>query len=458
MYCTLQEAYNIPSFTNKKKKGCTAPLSGPNSGTPPLGKISADSYDPFDPYTAESGKERALALNGPESAPPRNGVPTTRLQPPLDPQYANGYAAAQCQSQMSSYMENDRKEAAMNNNLNPIWPTRFNSQPKSQSQSQSQSQTQIQNIENFEQYGKMPPVEQTWNDIPYNVQAGDYKYYCDSFGICTTPQVGVDSNGSGYNNTTRAGNNTSSTLYSQSSSPSQNNIEGFANPQQSVPSSNRYPSAPQRQSPAIMLSQNGPPTAGTPGDIKTPYYGPTPMGSCGSIQAPAYELPISNENKAQFQKIMESAIDQQQGATENIPYPMRRVNMSNVSGYYDEELESFLTTQELRNRTLPPAQNQRLMQMSQSPTPSQIPSQTPSQTPSQIPPLVTSSESVVSVPVKTTYMDSQQYIMDLLLFIALGILIILLCDQIFKLGMSFGMRDTVEILMPYLKDIKINEA
>ena len=45
--------------------------------------------------------------------------------------------------------------------------------------------------------------------------------------------------------------------------------------------------------------------------------------------------------------------------------------------------------------------------------------------------------------------------MDLLLFIAAGILVILLCDQIFKLGMSFGMRDTVKVLMPYLQELKI---
>jgi hypothetical protein len=52
------------------------------------------------------------------------------------------------------------------------------------------------------------------------------------------------------------------------------------------------------------------------------------------------------------------------------------------------------------------------------------------------------------------YIQSPQYIMDLILFIATGILVILLCDQIFKLGMSFGMRDTVQVLMPYLEELK----
>ena len=45
-----------------------------------------------------------------------------------------------------------------------------------------------------------------------------------------------------------------------------------------------------------------------------------------------------------------------------------------------------------------------------------------------------------------------QNILDAILFILAGVLIIFLCDQLFKLGMSVGMRDTVDILAPYLKE------
>ena len=58
MYCTLQEAYNIPSFVSKKKKGCMNPLVNTSkidqSQSQPIGKISADSYDPYDSYTNNS--------------------------------------------------------------------------------------------------------------------------------------------------------------------------------------------------------------------------------------------------------------------------------------------------------------------------------------------------------------------------------------------------------------------
>ena len=420
MYCTLQEAYNIPSFANKKKKGCTNPI----------GKISADSYEPYDPYTADSGKERALTLTLSESqnSQPKNGTVSHELNPPIDPLYAQNYQ--NIQRQMEQDTASNREQAGIRNTINPIWPTRFSSQNQPV-------------VEKFSQYGKPPPAEQTMNDIPYNVQSGDYKYYCDSFGICTTPKVEPFAN-----------------------PPS----SGYQSQSQNVPPSNRYPSVPQRQSPGIMLSLNGPPTDGEPGEIQMPYYGPKPMGKCGSLQAPSYQLPISDETKAQSQKILNDSLDQQQGASENWPYPMRRVDMSKVSGYYDEDLENFLTTQQLKNAPLPPPSNLTNIHQtedSQYNLEQDYEQKINTQRPKEIHDTDLDSQSsstkypqtITSIPSSLMKRsDPHQYIMDLLLFISLGILIILLCDQIFKLGMSYGMKDTVHILMPYLKELKINEV
>jgi hypothetical protein len=45
------------------------------------------------------------------------------------------------------------------------------------------------------------------------------------------------------------------------------------------------------------------------------------------------------------------------------------------------------------------------------------------------------------------------YIMDTVLFIAAGILIIILCDLLFKIAYSIGMRDTFRMMKPYLTEI-----
>jgi len=420
MYCTLQEAYNIPSFASKKKKGCTNPL---NSQSSPIGKISADEYEPYDPYSPGTGKERALTLTLPESqnSQPTNGTVSHKLDPPINPIYAQNYE--KIQSQMQQATSANQQYAAINTQPNALWPTRFN---------ETNSKNNV--VEHFGQYAKPPPAEQTMNDIPYNVQSGDYKYYCDSFGICTNPRVEGFANAPVQNTSTHS---------------------------QSVPPSRRYPTQSQQnaQPPGIMFSSNGPPTDGPPGEIQMPYYGPNPMGKCGSIQAPAYELPVSNETKTQSEKILYDAINQQQGASENWPYPMRRVNMANVSGYYDEDLENFLTTQQLKSVPLPPSAMHTNPAVDIDNTYQSTPPQSNLHPENYNPPPSTSNYSEKPKPkLKPIESYNQQNIMDLLLFISLGILIILLCDQIFKLGMSYGMKDTVHILMPYLKDIKIGEV
>ena len=45
------------------------------------------------------------------------------------------------------------------------------------------------------------------------------------------------------------------------------------------------------------------------------------------------------------------------------------------------------------------------------------------------------------------------YIMDTVLFVAAGILIIILCDLLFKIAYSIGMRDTFIMMKPYLTEI-----
>jgi hypothetical protein len=372
MYCTLQEAYNIPSFTAKKKKGCMNPLASTSqvdqSQSPPIAKVSADAYDAYDSYTPENGKEHALTMNLAQNALiPQNPAPLQNQAPYSD------------------------KTSGISNKNSPIWGA-------------TQGMVYNRSPENFDQkYAQT--TQSSMNDIPYSSQVGDYNYYCNTFGICANPKVG---------------------------------LEGFANPDQqnpeaSVPASNRYPELT-----TTMQSKNGRLSTNTSsGQINMPYYGPNPIGKCAPLQAPPYEIPLSDASRAQFTQAMEVSLNETQGATQSYPYPMRRADMSKVGGYYDEELERFLTTQSMKSEKLPEPLKETPINLGSIP-----------------------SNSAYTEPVKKEsslkYIQSPQYIMDLLLFIAAGILVILLCDQIFKLGMSFGMRDTVKVLMPYLQELKIS--
>ena len=388
MYCTLQEAYNVPSFTTKKKRGCMNPLSTQvdNSQSPPIAKVSADGYDAYDSYSAENGKEHALAMNLAQNS----AVSDSRLE-----QAQSLLVAPPPMAQAPSYSQQSQAKPAP---VNPLRPP-------------------IVGRENFDQYGSMPNSIATMNNQPYSTQTGDYQYYCNAFGICPKPP-----------------------------------IERFENPpqpqlstkfQQEIPQIQRYPQVHGPTPASMIFSADGSMGQEFPGQIQTPYYGSNPMGKCAPLQGPAYELPINPAQRAQASQALNVAIDQTQGATERLTYPMRRVDMSKVSGYYDEELENFLSTQSAKSQPLPPAQVPKTLE----------PSEQVTAEPAQ--PQVTASIPSVS---SFKYIQSPQYIMDLILFIAAGILVILLCDQIFKLGMSFGMRDTVKVLMPYLQELKITEG
>ena len=142
MYCTLQEAYNIPSFVSKKKKGCMNPLSATSktdqSQSDPIAKISADSYDPYDSYTASNGREHALSYNNQQNQSDQN-----------------------IQSEIPKKVTNEN--SGLSNKNSPICGA-------------SQGMVYNRQPENFTQQNS---VNSYTNDIPYSAQANDYKYYCD---------------------------------------------------------------------------------------------------------------------------------------------------------------------------------------------------------------------------------------------------------------------------------------
>ena len=460
MYCTLQEAYNIPSFVSKKKKSCMNPLSTQmdNKQSPPIGKISADNYDPYDTYTAENGKEHALAIELAKNAGVNN--PNTII--------------------MSNGMSSPSKKT----------------------------------IEGFSGENGLTMYNTMTTEIPYKAQTKDYKYYCDAFNICPDPVIeGFNGSSSSQSNandspyqqwqqqlqqsssiipqllqysqqmqTNNAGQNKpwqrpqaqyklSPSIQTQMQSQPKQLVEKFESPtiSSSPISSASISSAPISSAPISSApifqnipqgyDQQGP----SPALINLPYYGSNPLGKCGPLQSPPYILPVNDSNVAQFQQAMNVAVDQtgSQSSDINGPYPLRRVDMSKVGAYYDEELEKFLTTQSMQSEELPPPLKETPVDVNKYDSiyplrPLYQQTENPSIEQSKPPASVSNLFSQPPSPSNPNYLQSSQYILDILLFIGGGIIIILLCDQIFRLGMSYGMRDTVKVLMPYLQDIQQN--
>lgn len=227
----------------------------------------------------------------------------------------------------------------------------------------------------------------------YAGQAGDYKYYQDDWGI-KTPM----------------------------------NREGFAN------------APPKKQRPA--------------GAEK-----------CAPLQAPPYEFPMSPDNKKQFASAMNAALkDAPRGMTAPQPSPMRQADMDGVSGYYDEDLEQYLQTKDFKSAKHMPTVAPK----------SDIPDTAPYD-PRYSPFAVTldkfqnekgkATKPLVSevdfedskyVPPRTKYApgssNNRQYIFDIFLFVSAGILIILLCDQLFRFGVATGIKETVTLLKPFMEN------
>ena len=180
---------------------------------------------------------------------------------------------------------------------------------------------------------------------------------------------------------------------------------------------------------------------------------PKPHAQCQPLNAPMYEIPVSDAAKKQYAKAMEVSMGEG-SATQSAPTPMRNVDMSGVTGFYDDEIDQYMNTKDMVAATTPSM-----------PTPakSNIAPAEPYD-PSEATPFTQAMAQfrknggrpimhyeASNTPAPPT--DKWQYIMDLALFISAGILIILLCEQLFKIAAAVGMRDTIQLLQPYLAEI-----
>lgn len=243
--------------------------------------------------------------------------------------------------------------------------------------------------------------------VTYASMANDYKYYCDQYGVCADPL------------TTAKGTASDTAVR-----------EGFENP---------------RPAPAVKKP-------------KQPS-----QGSCGPLQPPAYEYPMSEEAKRQYNKAVKESLSYEHTATTPLRMEPRKVDMSQVSGYYDEDLESYLQTKDMKaSPAMKPLPKVDLQAKPYDPSESPFSDAMQKFKDKQSGYPVDSKKKMSEVEDLTgtrelniqARTDKIGMWMDLLLFVLMGVLVIFLCDQLVKLGMYLGMKSTVAALSPIISKLE----
>jgi hypothetical protein len=167
-----------------------------------------------------------------------------------------------------------------------------------------------------------------------------------------------------------------------------------------------------------------------------------------------YEIPISAEAKAQYDSAMKTALTQGETQTANEVAPKRKADMSNVSGYVDDDLEQYLQTKDMKAAPFitPQSPVERKTPAAEPYDPKSSPfAKAMDVFKGQMTPAPSASRPVPSLP-QTPRPQPWSGVWDMVIFILAGILILFLCEQLFKLAMLIGMKRTVEMLEPYLKE------
>lgn len=369
MYCTLQEAYNVPQFVPKRKKS---------------------SMDPINPMP-----NMMQCAPGAEEFDTASQVPQQQQQNPV--QAASRYAQQQNQGVAScgngSYGGGNGSSGSC-----------------AQRRSQASFPT---------------------NNAPYGGQANDYKYYCDYYNICPdqTPLV-----------------------------------EGFNVPLQKTLLSD--------------LQQHQL-------DVDTHANAQSNGAQCGQIQAPMYTIPVSDAAK----KANAAALNTYMGSgsgnnmpTSTLPVPQkpvggRQVDMTKVAGLYDDDIDQYMNLQSptpasANGASVALNQSQQATNMNLLPT-TQVPAsgtitnpaashafENTDKTPlaksmaafdANLRPVDKDADKQSS---KNKETSKWQYVIDLILFIVAGILVIMLCEMLFKIALTIGMRDTINVIEPYLAELQ----
>jgi hypothetical protein len=169
---------------------------------------------------------------------------------------------------------------------------------------------------------------------------------------------------------------------------------------------------------------------------------------CDAATPQMYEVPISAESRAAYDKAMATSLSNSGSSTKPMEPQARKVDMSGVTGYYDEDLEQYLQTSKMKASPMPAV-----------PKPSGAADAKPYDPDSS--PFATAMQEFSTrdgrpmlhkEPVSVVGWRSVPW-WDVALFILAGLLIIFLCEQLFRVAVMIGMRRTVDVLEPFLAQI-----
>jgi len=236
------------------------------------------------------------------------------------------------------------------------------------------------------------------SQVPYKEKENDRRQYCDSYGVCSSDQM-----------------------------------EQFMN--------------------GAPIEQNEPDRSKSG---KSSY---TADGKCQSSPN-FYEVPLSEETKKQFKKAMNTSLNQKTSSTAIPESKMRYDDLENITGYYDDDLEQYLKNSEATNipKRFPMNPDAKpsddLYDVDSSPLQRTLKRFSEHSIQKPLAPEKLSGSDKYNRSLSVSVMNTESYGWDLALFILAGVLIIFLIDQLFKMGVMLGMRHTMEILEPFMKELK----
>ena len=266
------------------------------------------------------------------------------------------------------------------------------------------------------------------NDDPYGGQANDYKFYCKYYNICPDqPPL----------------------------------VEGFDVPLPKTSLSDLHQHQSQVDANANARG-NG--------------------AQCSQVQAPMYTIPVSDAakkaNAAALNVYMGSGSRESQSPAPSTlpaaqqPVGGRQVDMSKVAGLYDDDIDQYMNLQSTTPLSATASnQSQQAANMNllpQAPASGTIANpNTPAKFENADATPLSTRMAALDAKLRPVDADKEdkptpknketsrwQYVVDLVLFIVAGVLIIMLCEMLFKIAVTIGMRDTIHMIEPYLAELQ----
>lgn len=171
---------------------------------------------------------------------------------------------------------------------------------------------------------------------------------------------------------------------------------------------------------------------------------PSYNGNCKSYPQ-IYDIPeINSKTKQEYEIAMNAAVNQDYKSTRTPTMPMRKYDISRLEGYIEDEDNEYITIKQRKY-----ADDRSKYSRAQFDSDNIYRTKD-----NNVIEHMSMRQGQGNIINNNLYNKNNQYIIDLILFVLSGILIIFLCDQIYRIAALSGMKDTITILNPLLKDLE----